>query len=69
MAGTEKLIQILPWMTAISNTGIPADLNVNSSTTSTTRIDTTFTTMLSREKVFCRSYWLTDSPHTSTPPS
>ena len=53
--GMEKLIQILPWMTAISRIGIPTDLNVNSSTTRTIRIDITLTTTLSRAKDFLNS--------------
>ena len=63
-AGTEKLIQILPWITRISRMGIPTDLKVNSSTISTMRMDTTLTTVLSRAKDFWKSYSLVESPAT-----
>lgn len=55
-AYTEKLIQMLPWMTRISSTGIPADIKVKSSTTRTMRMDTTLTTVLSVLKDFWKSY-------------
>ena len=53
--GNEKFTQILPWITRISSSGIPADLNVKSSTTSTINIETMLTTMLSRAKDFLKS--------------
>ena len=63
------MIQILPWMTRISSTGIPADLNVNSRTTSTIRIDRTDTTTLSRENEALKSCSDEESPTTYTSPS
>lgn len=50
-------------MTRISSTGIPADRNVNS-TTSTMRMDTMLTTVLSRAKDFWKSYSFVESPAT-----
>ena len=56
MVGKEKLIHMLPWMTAMSSTGIPADLKVNRSTMRTARMETMLTTVLSLAKHFFRSY-------------
>ena len=50
--GTEKLIQMAPWITRMSSSGIATDLKVNSSTTSTMRMLITLTTTLSRAKDF-----------------
>ena len=63
-AGYPKFIQIAPWMTAISRTGIPAELKVKRSTTRTIRIETTLTTILSISKDFLNSYWLVELPTT-----
>ena len=63
-AGMEKLIQMQPWMTKISRMGIPADLKVNSSTSSTMKMDTALTTELSRLKVFWKSYSVLELPTT-----
>ena len=62
MVGNEKLIQILPSITRISSSGIPAELKVNNSTTSTIRTDTMLTTVLSTAKDFSKSYSFVESP-------
>ena len=58
MVGKEKLIQIAPWMTRINRIGIPADLKVNRSTTSTMSTLRMLTTVLSTAKDFSKSYSL-----------
>ena len=55
MAGTAKLIQILPWMTRISRMGRPTDWKVNSSTMITNRMDSTLISTLSLTKEAARS--------------
>ena len=62
MVGNEKLSQMQPWITRISSTGIPAELNVKSSTSITTSTDTMLTTLLSTAKDFSNSYSFVDSP-------
>ena len=69
MVGKEKLIQIAPWMTRINRIGIPADLKVNSSTTSTMSTLRMLTTVLSTAKDFSKSYSLVESPAMYTSPS
>ena len=43
---------------------MPAELNVNSSTARTIRMETTLTTTLSTWKDFLNSYWLVEFPTT-----
>jgi len=61
MVGNEKLSQMQP-LSRISSTGIPAELNVKSSTSITTSTDTMLTTLLSTAKDFSNSYSFVDSP-------
>ena len=59
---------MLPWITSINKTGMPADLNVNNNTVKTIRMDTTLTTTLSTWNDFSNSYWLVEFPTTYTIP-
>ena len=52
--------------TTFSSTGIPAELNVKSSTTRTMRTDTMLTTVLSTAKDFSKSYSFVELPARNT---
>ena len=60
----EKLIQILPWITAISRMGRPADWKVNSSTRITKKADSREIIRLSVIKELDRSRELVELPTT-----
>ena len=67
IAAIAKFIQILPWITRISSSGIPNDLKVKNRMIITSTSDIRLTTILSEAKDSRKSLALTDSPVSTTP--
>ena len=66
ITGTEKLIQMEPWMVSTSKMGRPADLKVKSKITMTNKAVRMLIFILSPEKELARSKALVELPTSTT---